>query len=402
MGSLNGIFQILNPDNTLNVNRHLAMAIGLNATVVYSALIKKFTYYEKAKRLEEGMFFTTVEDLRKSTSLSKGEQQRAIKVLIENELIEVEYRGLPRKRYIKVNNQIDQLERLINRGMEELGEIDEESIVESKQNQQWAQYAPSGGSKTRPQEETFYSDCSEQNVSNSGRRIIQQEDMDYACMQIQNEPTVGHDIIQLEEPNQFVNQKIRNFNEKKEKLINHKLNQSIEEANVEKQKVMELIDYNTLKKLSDSNMISVRDLDTCVQVIADVNYYTASEIQISGYVHNTDKVKMAFKGITSSVAEKALKRVAAQRNKGEINNPYPYILTALYKELLDTSYDTNQIKYRNEFVKVNQFNDYPQREYTKEQSTEIERRWMERGRKEKYNEEEFRARLRAGGVKKAD
>ena len=40
---MNAIFQMLNPSNTLTVNRLLAHAIGLSEAVVYAALISNFS-----------------------------------------------------------------------------------------------------------------------------------------------------------------------------------------------------------------------------------------------------------------------------------------------------------------------------------------------------------------------
>ena len=41
---MNAIYQLLNPDNTISLNRPLAHAVGLMETVVYSALIAKWQY----------------------------------------------------------------------------------------------------------------------------------------------------------------------------------------------------------------------------------------------------------------------------------------------------------------------------------------------------------------------
>ena len=42
---MNAIFQLLNPNNTVSVNRPLAHAIGLNEAVVYGALVAKYYWY---------------------------------------------------------------------------------------------------------------------------------------------------------------------------------------------------------------------------------------------------------------------------------------------------------------------------------------------------------------------
>lgn len=47
------ILKLLNPDNTVNFNRPLAHALGVNEAVVYSALIAKQSYYERRNMLDE-------------------------------------------------------------------------------------------------------------------------------------------------------------------------------------------------------------------------------------------------------------------------------------------------------------------------------------------------------------
>ena len=42
---IENILAVLNPDNTMSINRPLAHAIGMNETIVYAALISKYSYY---------------------------------------------------------------------------------------------------------------------------------------------------------------------------------------------------------------------------------------------------------------------------------------------------------------------------------------------------------------------
>ena len=44
--SMKAIFELINPDNTLSVNRRLGHALGLQEAVVYSALLAKYAWYE--------------------------------------------------------------------------------------------------------------------------------------------------------------------------------------------------------------------------------------------------------------------------------------------------------------------------------------------------------------------
>ena len=54
---MKAIFELINPDNTLSVNRRLAHALGLQEAVVYSALLAKYAWYESHGMLGEGGWF---------------------------------------------------------------------------------------------------------------------------------------------------------------------------------------------------------------------------------------------------------------------------------------------------------------------------------------------------------
>ena len=69
------LLQALNPENIGTYNRLLARAIGLSEAVAYASLVAKFIYYSNNDLLDdEGFFYSTVEDLEESTSLSKKQQ----------------------------------------------------------------------------------------------------------------------------------------------------------------------------------------------------------------------------------------------------------------------------------------------------------------------------------------
>lgn len=114
---MNAIFQMLNPSNTLTVNRLLAHAIGLSEAVIYAALISKCSYYERNGMLDDGgWFYSTVPDLEASTALSEYQQKRCIKNLVESGLIESKNRGLPAKRCFRIIENIELISKLISEG----------------------------------------------------------------------------------------------------------------------------------------------------------------------------------------------------------------------------------------------------------------------------------------------
>ena len=89
------VFELLNHDNTISVNRRLAHALGLSEAVIYAALLAKHAWYEQHGKLSDGWFYSTVDDMEESTSLTKCQQSRCIKRLVSAGLIRCAAKGLP-------------------------------------------------------------------------------------------------------------------------------------------------------------------------------------------------------------------------------------------------------------------------------------------------------------------
>lgn len=110
----NAFFDLLREGNTITVNRVLAQKIGLNEAIVYSSLLAKDHYYS-VRPGYDGWFFSTEEDLQESTTLKRRAQTSAIKNLKGEGLISLSVRGMPARRYFKINRDIDVLIRILNR-----------------------------------------------------------------------------------------------------------------------------------------------------------------------------------------------------------------------------------------------------------------------------------------------
>lgn len=89
--------------NYVAVNRTLVKKFGLHVAVIIGELSSEARYYLKRGQLEDGWFFSTVENLKDATGLSEHYQREAIKAAKDLGLIDVKYKGLPRKRYLRVN-----------------------------------------------------------------------------------------------------------------------------------------------------------------------------------------------------------------------------------------------------------------------------------------------------------
>lgn len=98
------ILHLLRADGYLTVNKYLAKLLGLHESIILSELI--FRYNQHVHNLDkEGMFFCTVETIEENTTLSKYQQSKAIGTLEGNGLIETKTKGLPARRYFKINEE---------------------------------------------------------------------------------------------------------------------------------------------------------------------------------------------------------------------------------------------------------------------------------------------------------
>lgn len=96
------ILNLLRSDGSIIINKELARKIGIDATIVYSELISKYLYFYNKGTLIDGYFYCTIENLEKDTTLTKYQQSQSIKILKQLNLIDVQYKGLPKIRYFKI------------------------------------------------------------------------------------------------------------------------------------------------------------------------------------------------------------------------------------------------------------------------------------------------------------
>ena len=118
MDNFSALLQLMNPNNTMSVNRYLAHSMGMAETIIYSALISKYTYYRDNGKASDGWFYSTIEDLQESTTYGRKVQTTAINKLVGYGLIESKLMGMPAKRYFRLISDTDKLAALIEQGQE--------------------------------------------------------------------------------------------------------------------------------------------------------------------------------------------------------------------------------------------------------------------------------------------
>lgn len=96
---------VLDYSNYIALNRTLIRILGLNAAVLACELVSQARYWASRGLLNDGWFFSTIGNVSSRCGLSKFQQSEAMKRLKDFSIVDVEYRGLPKKRYVRVHAQ---------------------------------------------------------------------------------------------------------------------------------------------------------------------------------------------------------------------------------------------------------------------------------------------------------
>ena len=98
------ILHLIASDSFITVNKALIKSVGLEAAVIVGELASEHNYWQQNNGItEEGYFFSTIENIEDKTSLSEHKQRQALKKLEELGVVSVKVKGLPAKRYVKLN-----------------------------------------------------------------------------------------------------------------------------------------------------------------------------------------------------------------------------------------------------------------------------------------------------------
>jgi len=101
------IVSLLASDNFLVINRDLLKRYGLNVALMLCELASEYNYYSKEGKLEEdGLFFSTIENISDKTGLSRYQQAEALKTLDEMGIVKTIVKGIPAKRYFKLDIEL--------------------------------------------------------------------------------------------------------------------------------------------------------------------------------------------------------------------------------------------------------------------------------------------------------
>lgn len=278
------IFKLLNPDNTVTINRPLAHALGVNEAIIYSALIAKQIYYERRGMLDEdGYFYSTIADLNESTGLTRCKQENAIKNLLETNLIDYHTKGVPARRYFRVNDNAESLKAFLEKGEMILSSLNPLGKKNSKQVCEKTTNLSAENSQTclGETDKHTYNPNNKSKIKNQSYQSIPD----------------GNDMIDNSTRGNF-------FDERAEYL-------EIIKENIE-------YEYRTEKE----------KINEIVEIILDVICSTKATIRVNGEDMPHEVVKSRFLKLDSSHIDYVL--TSLKKNTSEVRNIRAYLITALY------------------------------------------------------------------------
>ena len=100
-----GVLQLISSRNFIVVNKELLKAFGIDEAILLGELASEYDYWEKQEKINDGFFFSTIENVEENTTLSAHKQRKALNKLQELNIVEVSLKDIPAKRYIKINEE---------------------------------------------------------------------------------------------------------------------------------------------------------------------------------------------------------------------------------------------------------------------------------------------------------
>lgn len=97
------ITDLLSNQGYIIFNKQIANELGLYEAIMIGELASEYNYWSDRDGLEDGWFYSTIENVQQATTLSGHQQRTALKKLEECGILKVQQRGLPAKRYINLD-----------------------------------------------------------------------------------------------------------------------------------------------------------------------------------------------------------------------------------------------------------------------------------------------------------
>jgi len=95
--------KLLASDGYICLNKSIIKTFGIATALILGELCSEYNYWEARGEIEDGFFFSTLENLEKETTIKRNMQQKVFDLLKQYEVIEVKRKNMPARRYVKIN-----------------------------------------------------------------------------------------------------------------------------------------------------------------------------------------------------------------------------------------------------------------------------------------------------------
>lgn len=97
------VLQLIASSSFVVVNKQLVKELGLEEALMLGELASEYSYWlDREELTDDGYFYSTVENVEDNTGLSDYKQRKALNSLKQKGLVDVDLRGLPAKRFVKI------------------------------------------------------------------------------------------------------------------------------------------------------------------------------------------------------------------------------------------------------------------------------------------------------------
>ena len=98
-----GVTHLLSNDGYIILNKRLVIELGLDEALIIGELAAEYNYWEQSGELTDGYFYSTIENISKNIGMSDYRQRECLKRLEKAGFINIKVKGVPPKRFIKIN-----------------------------------------------------------------------------------------------------------------------------------------------------------------------------------------------------------------------------------------------------------------------------------------------------------
>ncbi len=281
------MMELLSNDGFIIVNKYIIKLLGLAEAIILGELCSEYGYWKKEDKLKNNYFYSTRENIEKNTGLSKHQQIKAIKTLVEKGIVLEKEIGMPSKKWYSISR--DNLSRiLLNIEEYETEEIPKNSVVKKL-----------------------------------------------------NDKSLNNSITCNEESKQHVVEKLNTNNNNI--IINKNNNQSIL-SDINKKDMMDKIDYEHLFKSNIEYEIMIQDpnirgaIEDITNVAVEILNSKKSQVKVNGELKNIEIVRSQLLKVKVNHIQYVIN--CLQKNCNDVKNITGYILTSLYNSVTTSNVDT--------------------------------------------------------------